>query len=282
MILVDFTQMVVAGLILKMKSDPNFADNIRLQKHFVLKLLKYYIKTFKKEFGPDVVICCDNKHYWRREVFPYYKHGRKKIRDRAVFDWNNLFETVQIIKDDLRNNFPYRVIDIPGAEADDVIAVLTRQFAHNEKILILSADKDFYQLHIDENVHQYSPVSKGFIKNKLSADEYINTKILKGDQGDGVPNFLSADDTYANENGRQKTLTKKKLREYLDHPGLAQKESGYHRNKMLVDFREIPEKIKTAIIAEYDNFTTKNNKNKIFGYLVKNRLAELVDEVEDF
>jgi len=287
MLLVDFTQLVISAIISKFKEDgevESFVNDAKRHKMMVLMVLRSYLKKFKKEFGNEVIICCDNENYWRRAVFPEYKYNRRQKRINSLVDWDMIFDTVRMMKNDLKENFPYKVIDVDGAEADDIIATLCSRFAHNGKILILSGDKDFFQLHRDENIHQYSPLTKTFIENnKMTADEFLAIKVLKGDSSDGIPNFLSMDNVYVVNEGRQKPLTKKKMKEYIDHPSLAEREPGYKRNSMLIDFKHIPEKITKQIIQEYDTpLDKKNSKGKIMQYLTKHRMAELVEDIGDF
>ena len=117
-------------------SDPRAKIDEGLIRHIVLNSLRSYTKQFKAKYG-NMVICCDSKKYWRREVFPFYKSNRKKDRDKSDFDWNLIFETLNKIRDELKQNLPYRVIEVEGAEADDIIAVLAGRMSPHEDILIL-------------------------------------------------------------------------------------------------------------------------------------------------
>ena len=80
---------------------------------------------------------------WRREFFPNYKANRKKLREKDDKDWGVIFNTLQVIKDELRDNFPYRYMYVENCEADDIIAVLHKTYIYRKRYLIVSGDKDF-------------------------------------------------------------------------------------------------------------------------------------------
>ena len=104
-------------------------------RHMILNSLRMYRERFHDEYG-EMVICYDSKHYWRRDYFPQYKMNRKKVRDDSSHDWDNIFECLNAIKEELTEFFPYKVVEVYGAEADDIIGVLCT--GGQEKILILS------------------------------------------------------------------------------------------------------------------------------------------------
>ena len=212
-ILVDLNQVLIANLMQQINYDPKMKLDENLIRHMVLNSLRSYSKQFKSKYG-DLVICCDSKIYWRREYFPFYKANRKKDREKSNLDWNLIFQTLNKIRDELKTNFPYRVLEIEGAEADDIIGVLAARLSSSEDILILSSDKDFAQLQKYSSVSQYSPILKRFIKNENPLS-YLKEHIIRGDRGDGVPNFLSSDNVFV-IGERQKVINKKRLTEWIN------------------------------------------------------------------
>ena len=182
-----------------------------LVRHITLNNLRFYRTKFKEEYG-ELVICCDSRHYWRRDYFPNYKANRKKDREATGQDWDLIFETLNNIRDELKAHFPYKVVDVYGAEADDIIAVLVRERA-DDKNMIISSDKDFIQLHT-EHVSQYSPVTKKVVNGKEPI-AYLREHIIRGDTVVMVvPNILSPDDTFTEK--RQKPIRKTVVAELLD------------------------------------------------------------------
>lgn len=256
-----------------------------LFRHMVINSLRSYKQKFGVEYG-EIVIACDDKNYWRKQVFPYYKANRKKTRDASELNWANIFETFNKIKQEVKENFPYRVIQVETAEADDIIASLVREHGTDlngpDKILILSGDKDFVQLQTYGNVKQYDPVRKKWI----SCDDpqrYLIEHILKGDAGDGVPNVLSDDDTFVSDK-RQKPLTQKKINKIyndgaviLDHIA----DRNFMRNKCMVDLSMIPENIKLEVIDKFNKEANKD-RSKLFNYFIHHKLKLLMENIGEF
>lgn len=136
-----------------------------LIRHVILNTLRSLKKKFGKQYG-DLVIASDDRHYWRRDVFPFYKGNRKAEREKSDFDWLMIFSTISAVCDELREYFPYRVIKVPGAEADDVIATLCQRRPSAEPVLIVSNDKDFVQLLRYENVAIYRTLSDELVLSR--------------------------------------------------------------------------------------------------------------------
>lgn len=283
MILIDLNQVLISNLMQQIGSNPKVKLDEDLIRHMVLNSLRSYARQFKQKYG-DIVICCDSKKYWRRDVFPFYKANRKKDREKSDFDWTLIFETLNKIREELKENFPYRVLEVEGAEADDIIAVLAGRSSPSEEVLILSSDKDFVQLQKYQNVLQYSPILKRYVKAE-DPIMYVKEHIIRGDRGDGIPNFLSADNTFA-LGERQKVINTKKLTEWLNK---TPEEfcindvmlRGYKRNQMLVDLDYIPETIKSAIVDSYEN-TKPSSRQKMFNYFIEKRLSNLMEVIDEF
>ena len=284
MILVDLNQVLISNLMQQIGGNPKIKLDEDLIRHMVLNSLRSYIKQFKGKYG-EIVICCDSKRYWRREFFPFYKANRKKDREKSAHDWGLIFETLNKIRDELKENFPYKIIEVDGAEADDIIGVMTARMAPHEDVLILSSDKDFVQLQrYGKTVHQYSPITKNF--SYAESPEYMMKEhILMGDRGDGIPNFLSSDNVFA-LGERQKPINKKKLIEWLDKSpeDFCVNDTmlrNYKRNQMLIDLSFTPENIKAAIVEAYDN-AKPANKQKMMTYFIEKRLKNLIEVMDEF
>lgn len=287
MIILDLNQVMLSNFMVQIGNFTNLEIDENMFRHMVLNSIRSFRNKFSEEYG-ELVIACDNKNCWRKNVFPYYKANRKKARDNSELDWNRVFYTLNNIRQELKDFFPYRIVDIETAEADDIIATLvfergTELNNGSEKILILSGDKDFIQLHTFTNVYQYDPVRKKFITH-TNPDLFLEEHILKGDSGDGVPNILSSDDCFV-VGERQKPLTKKRLSSLLDL-GLHGKydhplHRNFIRNSQMIDLRFIPKDLKEKIIKEYDSQSNKN-KSQLFNYFVKNKLKMLMEHIHEF
>ena len=290
MILIDFTQIAIGSLMVAINRSGENAD-LTLVRHLILNGLRYYRTRFSEKYG-ELIVCCDSKHYWRRDYFPNYKANRKKDREATGHDWNEIFSHLNQIRDELKENFPYKVIDVYGSEADDIIAILIKQVHDDPDNIIISSDKDFIQLH-GPQVDQYSPVSKKFVEDKDPVN-YLREHILKGDRSDGVPNILSPDDTFT-EGKRQKPMRKTTLAtlteamdksEVVDLYNLAKcpKDTwirNWQRNETLINLDKIPTDIQDKILLEFENVKVKD-RSGLFDYFIKNRLNSLIENIGDF
>jgi 5'-3' exonuclease len=279
MILVDLNQVLLAGLMAQIANHKGKLDE-SLVRHMILNIIRNHVKNFKAEYG-EVVLCCDNRKYWRKEYFPFYKAGRKKSREKSNLDWHMIFEMLAKFKVELKENFPYKVIDVEGAEADDIIGTLApRQSAH-EKVLILSSDGDFLQLQNYANVKQYNPSQKKYVVSKEPILE-LKEKIIRGDKGDGIPNVLSSSDCFVRDL-RQTPITQKVLDKLMKESYLEQTETikaNFIRNSTLIDLSFTPQEIKEKIINTYEE--TKPAKGKLLNYFIEHKLKNLMEVIEEF
>lgn len=283
-ILVDYNQVMLASLFASIGNHHNVEIDENLIRHMFLNSLRLNRKKFFEEYG-EIVICADNKNVWRRDVFPYYKANRRKARDESDLDWGALFEVVHRVKDELNEFFPYKVLHIERCEADDIIGTIVHEYGRElnsgEKILILSGDKDYIQLHKYANVDQYDPVRKRWIKNS-HPDKYLEEQILKGDVGDGVPNILSADNCLA-VGDRQKPMTAKRMETLIASPETMNEETRlrYNRNKKMIDLSQVPQDLKNKILSEY-NKEKDIGRKQLFNFFVKKKLKNLITDIQDF
>jgi len=276
MILIDFTQTIIAGLMVQLKLNDGELSESKLRP-MIINSIRNYQRKYAGDYG-EIVLCTDAANPWRREFFPNYKANRKKLREEDDKDWGVIFNTLQVIKDELRDNFPYRYMYVERCEADDIIAVLSKHIT--EDILIISGDKDFQQLQSLDNVIQWSPnLNKEVVCQDPSL--FLKEHILTGDKSDGIPNILSSDDCMV-EGIRQTPLRKpikdKYLRISIENDDKYYR--NYLRNQTLIDFDFIPKDIEDSIISEFAN--TNPVKGKVFDYLRTHRLNELLDNVGDF
>ena len=297
MILIDYSQVALSAILTFQRELKGTESEIKnLIRHVTLSTIKSYKKKYGKEYG-ELIICCDGRKYWRRDVFQYYKAGRKKARDASDLDWTLIFDTLSEMRDDISKHFPWKVIHIDRAEADDVIAVMTKWTQSNgfvqqglvedpQKVLILSSDGDFIQLQKWANVSQYSPMQKKQIKatKKELYEKFITHVVKAGD--DGIPNILSPDDIFLQEGVRQKRISSQRLDDFLDKGFDAcrndDERRNWHRNLQLIDFEFIPEDVAQTIVDAYLNNKPTGDKMSVMNYLIENRCRLLLDELDDF
>ncbi len=284
-ILVDYNQVILASLFASIGNHTDVAADESIIRHMFLNSLRANRKKFTEEYG-EIVICADGKNTWRREAYPYYKANRKKSRDESGMDWGALFEIMNNIRSEIKEFFPYKVIHIDHCEADDIIGTVCHEYGSelnigSEKFLVLSGDKDYIQLQNYANVDQYDPIRKRWIRNDNPVN-YLKEHILKGDSGDGVPNILSPDNCLA-VGERQKAMTKKRLALYSEGPINMDEETlrRFHRNKMMIDLREIPKSYQDQIMGEY-NTEKEVGREQLFNFFVKKKLKHLITDIQDF
>jgi len=289
MILIDFTQIALGSLMVALNRGEQLDEN--LVRHICLNNLRYYRTRFKEEFG-ELIICCDSKHYWRRDYFPNYKANRKKDRADSPYDWDVIFECLNKIRDELKENFPYKVLNVYGCEADDIIATLIKTGKLDKNTLIVSSDKDFIQLH-SIYVSQYSPVSKKMINGKDPVG-YLREHIIRGDRSDGVPNVMSADDTFVSDK-RQKPIRKATVSNLMEAMNKWEPEQlfqlakcsrdtwvrNWQRNERLIDLGKIPTDIMKSVNKEFNEVKIAD-RSKLFNYFLDNKLDKLMDTIGDF
>ena len=281
MIIVDLTQVLIASLMASTRGgqEPISEDLVR---HIALKSLAMYRKKYKNKYG-ELVLADDSYNVWRKDVFPHYKANRKKSRDKDTKDWNQIFDCITLIRDELKYNFPYKYILVSKCEADDIIGTLCEKYGDTENIMIISGDKDFQQLQRYSKVRQFSPITKKDIKlTQEQALEYLNDHIISGDTGDGVPNCLSQDNVFVS-GLRQRPLSKKK-RDTIKDPLVmndSEIDRNLSRNRSLIDLSYIPSKYKEQILQEFDNVVVAP-RGGLLTYFINNRLMDLQESIGDF
>ena len=288
MILLDYSNIIIGSIMVahKIPDKERFSEDFI--RHLVLNSIRSYRKKYSGKYG-EMVICTDYLSSWRKVAFPYYKAHRKVQREKQSketgMDWSALFETINEITGELKTFFPYKVMQVPHAEGDDVIAVLAKYANNtlNEASLIVSSDKDFNQLYKYKTIRQFSPMKQKMIKG-INPEEYLKEHIIRGDKGDGIPNILSADDCIVS-GVRQKPISKKKVTNWLQQEpeefcknGMM---NGWNRNQEVIDFDFIPPPMTLDILEQY-NSQVAPNRSGLLNYFVKNKLKMLIEHIGDF
>jgi hypothetical protein len=284
-IIVDLNQVMLSNLLMQLGNHTNAQIEENMVRHMILNSLRSYRTKFRDEYG-ELVIACDNTNYWRKKIFPYYKANRKKSQEKSDLDWKSIFECMNKIRAELKEFFPYKVIDIESAEADDIIGTLVKNFGSEmnsgEPILILSGDKDFIQLHTFGNVKQYDPTRKKWVTHK-DPHMFLKEHIMKGDSSDGVPNILSSDNCFV-VGDRQRPLTAKRMEQYMKVNPTELETSiarNYFRNEQLIDLNHTPEEIRVKVMESY-NAQSNKDRSKLMNYFIVNKLRNLTEHIGDF
>ncbi len=273
-------QIAVANLMMNLKMNKSKTVDESMVRHMILNSIRMYRTEHRNEYG-EVVLTWDSKHSWRRDYFPEYKASRRKGREESNLDWDDIFTTLNKIRKEIKENFPYKYLEVFGAEADDIIGSLCEE-NRDEKIMIISGDKDFIQLQKYSNVTQWSPITKKQV-NGFDPTIYLKEHILKGDTSDGVPNVLSPDNTFT-DGLRQRPLTRKKIQSWLVGGGSDWNDEvkrNFQRNLTLIDLTQTPEELKNQIRLEYNN-APHGDRSKLLNYFMQNKLKELTENIGEF
>lgn len=282
--LLDFSQVVISSAI-EYHSQTKEAINLPLLRHITLNNILSYRKKFKLSVE-NLIICADGRDYWRKGVFPLYKQNRKKDHDKSVFNWDKFFEDFNQIKTEIKTELPFNVVEVYGCEADDVIAVISKQQCpHQSKIIIISSDKDLIQ--IQENIcskaEQWSPFHKKLITPKTNSYSLFE-HVIRGDAGDGVPNILSDDDVFMDDKKRSKPIRATNIMQWEQKGGMQYPESfcttaemleKFNRNLNLIDLRQIPECYVEKIVETFLSY--QKPPVNVFGYLTKHKLKKILE-----
>lgn len=286
MILVDYNPLAIAAMMQQLKGNTKLAS-VDFFRHMVLNSLRAVNRKFAAEYGP-LIICADGKHSWRKDIFPHYKAHRKQAHEDSDVDWTQILNRLSVVFEEIAEVSPFKTIKIEHVEADDIIGTicsLQPDFGLCDPILILSRDYDFHQLQQYPMVEQYDWISKKKTKcDNVATDLFEH--IVRGDTGDGIPNIKSEDDSLINPSKRQKPISAKWLAGLTPIDGqvaLTEEEStNFQRNKKLIDLTQIPDEIRRQIVDKYHSQTPERSKGQFLNYLIRNRLVELMDRIEDF
>ena len=279
-------QIALANLMMNLNMNKSKEVDENMVRHMILNSIRMYRQEYKQEYG-EPVLTWDSKHSWRRDYFPQYKASRRKGREKSTLDWDKIFTVLNNVKQEIKENLPYKNLEIYGAEADDIIGVLIKDPKKwfTEKRMIISGDKDFIQLQKYPFVQQWSPITKKAV-NGYDPDVYIQEHILKGDTSDGIPNVLSPDNTFT-EGLRQSPLSRKKIESWVSAntkyiPTWSDEvKRNYQRNYTLIDLTNTPEDIEDKILKEYKN-APSGNRSKLLNYFMKYKLRELTENIGEF
>lgn len=297
MITLDFSQLLIAGCLEDQANFQKGGDVKQMEqiaRHRTLMSILMYKKKYSETYG-ETVLCCDGDRYWRTEAFSYYKGKRKADKKESTIDWGSIHSISDQLKEEFREVLPYKLILVPQAEADDVIAVLSEYLQTQElitsgledrpqEIKNVSADHDYRQLYLRfRNYSQFSPIQKKEVGKPENT--FLIEKCIRGDAGDGVPSVLCPDDFFINKEayGRAPPVTAKVVEKFMKGEGLTDLEKErLERNKMLIDFSYIPIDVKNKIVHAYRKAKPTATQNDLFNYFITNRCRALTQDIAGF
>lgn len=270
MIYVDFSHLLISCYFAQEREVGEVTEG-DFRKHVLHTLFQVH-NRFRHQFG-ELVVCCDGRRSWRYEVYPHYKAKRKIIRADDAVKWKEIDRMNRLFRDEMIEHSVFKVVCVPSAEGDDVIAVLA---AHNrEPSVIVSEDGDFHQLHSLPYISQYSKRRDSVYRSEDPVYD-LKEKIIRGDRNDSIPNLHSKDTVFI-LNERQTMVSAKMFQHYHDNffigeGGIPEAyKSHFDRNQTLINFENIPQHIRDAVLAEFQKDLSANflGRGKRTHYLVQ-------------
>ncbi len=283
-LIIDLSQLAVAAYVKAPVSQSELTKD--LTKHLIINSIRTNVLKFKNQPGcQEVVLACDGRNTWRNGKFAYYKAKRKEKRASGdgPINWSLLFETLKELKTEIKEHFPYKILDVEGAEGDDVVAAVVKNTPGPH--LIIGSDKDYVQLHSIEGVRQFCPKTKKFITVD-NPDHQLQELIICGDESDGIPNIKSDDDTFVCTDKRQAPIQKARLKEWMTlRPEFFCENSkmlrNYGRNQELIDFNYIPKEVIDNVLEAYA-VPVNGSRRTLMAYFTQHKMRNLLSCIGDF
>lgn len=145
------------------------------------------LKMLKDYHAPYMAVIFDAaRENFRNDIYPEYKANRDETPEDLIPQFPIIREATEA--------FDIPAIEMPGYEADDLIASYAKLAKEQgKKVVIVSSDKDLMQL-VDENVRMLDPMKGKWIgldevieKFGVGPDKVIDVQALIGDSVDNVP-----------------------------------------------------------------------------------------------
>lgn len=278
-VLVDLNNLMFRTLFSKDVNIRSPYANLTLWRYLVYDSIYSTLKHIPE--AGEIVLAVDDKTSWRKSYFPRYKESRKDKREKTGINWDSLFATINVYIADIKHHMPFKVLRIRSAEADDVIGVICMSIPN--PCVISSNDEDYLQL-VSDTVRVWNPSKREYMVCE-DPQEFLDMKCLTGQAKDDIFNVL----TPGNFGQTPETLNKRKpglgdktaqkiikegLNEWLAKNNL---EENFKRNKVLIDFRNIPNVIGTRVMDAYDQYNFPPPQN-MFGFFKKYQMRGYIED----
>jgi len=189
-----FSSVQIAKNQLKIKPDENGIYPLNEFKDIFLYNVLNSIISMKNRFQVDeVILAIDTKPYWRKDIWPGYKHGRK-VNDNSGIDWEGLSEITSEISELLKDNSNIKLMKIPGVEGDDILFILSKELSdRGQEVIVKSIDHDIYYCLEYSNVkywqvkHHVGTKDCGYVEfDKEELKKMKFEHVFFGDPGDYI------------------------------------------------------------------------------------------------
>lgn len=255
-------------------------EGMGLWRYYYMRDIFKYIEMF--DDIDEVIIARDSSNNWRKDVFNWYKGPRKigrkhesaKLKAKKHwFNYSNFYEFQDNFINDMKENLPFKVLEAPRTEADDIIAILCKTIKGPK--YVITTDHDYIQLMKDPEVKIYSPMKKAFLESDNPHRDMM-VKILSGDTSDFIP---SINNTYTH---------KDEFLQFCVNEGMA--ENVKFAKVKLDNDEDLMFKMQFKFMEEYDGvspskkrtFTERNAKHHLDEGTLKQFFAENKGTQEKF
>jgi 5'-3' exonuclease len=250
---------------------PTDNDKFIFWKHLMISSIFNMSKRFD---ACKMVLAFDGyrEMTWRKKIYPEYKAHRKQARDKSIVDFDKFYPVFNELIEEIKKIFPnIYTMKIDGTEGDDIIAILsTKKFA-DQKIIIVSSDKDMNQLLTNDNIQQYDPIKNRMVE-VMNPKRNLLIKVISGDPSDNIKPI------------RPKVGVKtaeKMINEGIDESIMKDEnmKKNYLMNLKIIDFQYIPTEITKLIIDSYDSYKISNiNTNELLKFFTRNRMTKNMND----
>ena len=241
--------------VLKLDNKYDWSKNDIFINKYEKMYLESIIKLVKKKVfdNSNIIFCMDTPKdkLWRMEIQDNYKSGRcdlsLKHNFKTTFDYTYNFMIPKIIEQNKNIN----KIRLDEVEADDIIACICMHLNNTDpshEIYLVSGDEDFLQLGRDKLTFINYKKKRPFVLTKDEASQALKNKIINGDPSDCIPCIFPKGKRI---NRKELLESDDKLDDYLSNNSDIKKQ--YDKNKLMIDFNNIPKKYFNKIVKLYNN-----------------------------
>jgi 5'-3' exonuclease len=229
-----------AKIFLLQESDEGFPNWQLLIENEVINLID--------KFDPDIcTIACDGRSLWRKHYYPEYKANRKSQRAEYPIDWDKFYEIRDATFMRLSDRYPIKVIMHNQAEADDIIAILTKQFHETEEIIAVTGDADLHQLFRFSNFRCYDAKKHEEVTG-IDWYDLLMVKIISGDRGDNIKAIRPRIGKVTARSILEECQGN--IHKYCEDNNLSKE---LELNQKIINFEFIPNKLIERILGLYEN-----------------------------
>jgi len=182
------------------KKDGKFitSDYIQYYKYLLFNSLQ----AVKNKIKGEVILAIDSKNNWRKDFYSEYKLNRVKSKDDSDINFDEFFVENDKVIETIKSTFPFKVLKVEKAEADDIAGTIALKYGNNRPITMVTSDHDWSQVLSWSETKMWDPMKKVFVSLTDYEKEIIETDFgnmsrftiihsLIGDKGDNVPGITN-------------------------------------------------------------------------------------------